>query len=193
MPFPTGRSRGVDQSPAERAVFRCDGAHRIRQERRRSRSAVPRPRSPAPLHRDTAVRKKRPIGRVGLIKDIPGIGRLQSCLPRQEIRLRNLPEELDRRRLHRNRRRLDSTKAVPLNENGDILCKRTSSERNPIQDTIECSRTCAGRWRREREARGLGVPPRLREVLQDVLDADVALVETVARYRIRPETTMIRT
>jgi predicted CoA-substrate-specific enzyme activase len=77
-----------------------------------------------------------------------------------------------------------STKAVLLNENGEILCKSYQlSNGNPIQDTIDMFENL----RRQVEAQGatmevLGVATTgyAKDILKDVLKADVALVETVA-------------
>lgn len=77
-----------------------------------------------------------------------------------------------------------STKAVLLSEHGDVLCKAYQlSHGNPIQDTIELF----GNLRQQAESRGaalhiLGVSTTgyAKDILQKVLHADAALVETVA-------------
>ena len=77
-----------------------------------------------------------------------------------------------------------STKAVLLDENGDILCKAYQlSNGNPIQDTIDMFENL----RRQVEAQGaklevlgVGTTGYAKDILKDVLHADVALVETVA-------------
>jgi predicted CoA-substrate-specific enzyme activase len=77
-----------------------------------------------------------------------------------------------------------STKAVLLSEQGDVLCKAYQlSQGNPIQDTIGL----LGNLRQQVESQGavleiLGVATTgyAKDVLQRVLHADVALVETVA-------------
>ncbi len=77
-----------------------------------------------------------------------------------------------------------STKAVLLNEDGDILCKSYQlSNGNPIQDTIEMFENL----RRQVEAQhaklevlAVGTTGYAKDILKDVLKADVALVETVA-------------
>ncbi len=77
-----------------------------------------------------------------------------------------------------------STKAVLLDENGDILCKSYQlSNGNPIQDTIEMFENL----RKQVEAQhahlqvlGVGTTGYAKDILRDVLNADVALVETVA-------------
>src|SRR3954454_9815261 len=77
-----------------------------------------------------------------------------------------------------------STKAVLLDENGDILCKTYQlSNGNPIQDTIDMFENL----RKQVEAQnahlqvlGVGTTGYAKDVLKDVLKADVALVETVA-------------
>ena len=77
-----------------------------------------------------------------------------------------------------------STKAVLLSENGDLLCKAYQlSEGNPVEDTKQLF----GRLRQQVESQGaqldvLGVATTgyAKDILRDVLHADVALVETVA-------------
>jgi activator of 2-hydroxyglutaryl-CoA dehydratase/predicted nucleotide-binding protein (sugar kinase/HSP70/actin superfamily) len=77
-----------------------------------------------------------------------------------------------------------STKAVLLSEEGDLLAKAYRLSRgNPIQDTIDL----VGDLERQVEAcgarltvAGAGTTGYAKDILRDVLDADVALVETVA-------------
>ena len=77
-----------------------------------------------------------------------------------------------------------STKAVLLDDRGDILCKAYQlSNGNPIQDTIEMFENL----RRQVEAQnaklevlGVATTGYAKDILKDVLHADVALVETVA-------------
>ena len=77
-----------------------------------------------------------------------------------------------------------STKAVLIDEQGDILCKVYQlSNGNPIQDTIDMFEGL----RKQVEAQGahlhvmgVGTTGYAKDVLKDVLKADVALVETVA-------------
>jgi len=77
-----------------------------------------------------------------------------------------------------------STKAVLLGKSGEILCKAYQlSNGNPIQDTIEMF----DRLREQVETRGaslevlgVGTTGYAKDILRDVLNADVALVETVA-------------
>jgi predicted CoA-substrate-specific enzyme activase len=77
-----------------------------------------------------------------------------------------------------------STKAVLMSETGDILCKAYQlSNGNPIQDTIEMFENLRGQVE-EQGARldvlGVGTTGYAKDILKDVLHADVALVETVA-------------
>jgi len=77
-----------------------------------------------------------------------------------------------------------STKAVLLGKSGEILCKAYQlSNGNPIQDTIEMFE----KLREQVEGRGaslevlgVGTTGYAKDILRDVLKADVALVETVA-------------
>ncbi len=77
-----------------------------------------------------------------------------------------------------------STKAVLLNEEGDILCKSYQlSNGNPIQDTIEMFESLRGQVEEQgatMEVLGVATTGYAKDILKDVLKADVALVETVA-------------
>src|ERR1700751_398366 len=77
-----------------------------------------------------------------------------------------------------------STKAVLLDEKGDILCKSYQlSNGNPIQDTIEMFENLGGQVEAQNaklEVLGVATTGYAKDILKDVLKADVALVETVA-------------
>ncbi|MFN0172475.1 MAG: BadF/BadG/BcrA/BcrD ATPase family protein [Bryobacteraceae bacterium] len=77
-----------------------------------------------------------------------------------------------------------STKGVVLNENGDILVKSYQlSKGNPIEDTkdiFEDLRRQVESQNAKMEVLGVGTTGYAKDVLRDVLKADVALVETVA-------------
>jgi predicted CoA-substrate-specific enzyme activase len=77
-----------------------------------------------------------------------------------------------------------STKAVLLDENGDILCKSYQlSNGNPIQDTIEMFENLRKQVEGQNaklEVLGVATTGYAKDILKDVLNADVALVETVA-------------
>ncbi|MGC1371843.1 MAG: BadF/BadG/BcrA/BcrD ATPase family protein, partial [Candidatus Sulfotelmatobacter sp.] len=77
-----------------------------------------------------------------------------------------------------------STKAVLLDENGDILCKSYQlSNGNPIQDTIEMFENLRKEVEGQNaklEVLGVATTGYAKDILKDVLKADVALVETVA-------------
>src|SRR5882724_6672746 len=77
-----------------------------------------------------------------------------------------------------------STKAVLLDENGDILCKAYQlSNGNPIQDTIETFENLRGQVEAQNaklEVLGVATTGYAKDILRDVLKADVALVGTVA-------------
>jgi predicted CoA-substrate-specific enzyme activase len=77
-----------------------------------------------------------------------------------------------------------STKAVLIDENGDLLCKAYQlSNGNPIQDTIEMFESLRGRVEKQNaklEVLGVATTGYAKDILKDVLKADVALVETVA-------------
>ena len=71
-----------------------------------------------------------------------------------------------------------------LDENGDILCKSYQlSNGNPIQDTIEMFENLRGQVEAQNaklEVLGVATTGYAKDILKDVLNADVALVETVA-------------
>jgi predicted CoA-substrate-specific enzyme activase len=77
-----------------------------------------------------------------------------------------------------------STKAALLDENGDILCKAYQlSNGNPIQDTLEMFENLRGQVEGQSaklEVLGVATTGYAKDILKDVLKADVALVETVA-------------
>jgi len=77
-----------------------------------------------------------------------------------------------------------STKAVLLDEGGNILCKSYQlSNGNPIQDTIEMFEALRGQVEGQHaklEVLGVATTGYAKDILKDVLKADVALVETVA-------------
>src|SRR5215468_7276012 len=77
-----------------------------------------------------------------------------------------------------------STKAVVLSQEGDVLCKAYQlSNGNPIQDTIEMFEKLREQIESKGaalEVLGVGTTGYAKDILKDVLNADVALVETVA-------------
>ncbi len=77
-----------------------------------------------------------------------------------------------------------STKAVVLGKDGDIVCKTYQlSNGNPIQDTIEMFEKLREQIESKGaslEVLGVGTTGYAKDILKDVLNADVALVETVA-------------
>jgi activator of 2-hydroxyglutaryl-CoA dehydratase/predicted nucleotide-binding protein (sugar kinase/HSP70/actin superfamily) len=77
-----------------------------------------------------------------------------------------------------------STKAVLLSTDGDVLCKVYQlSKGNPIQDTIEMFDGLRAQVERAGailEVLGVGTTGYAKDILKDVLQADAALVETVA-------------
>src|SRR5579872_5229329 len=77
-----------------------------------------------------------------------------------------------------------STKAVLLSEEGQILCKSYQlSNGNPIQDTIDMFESLRGQVEAQgakMEVLGVATTGYAKDILKDVLKADVGLVETVA-------------
>jgi len=88
-----------------------------------------------------------------------------------------------------------STKAVLLSETGDVLAKAYRlSAGNPIEDTIAVLGGLAEQVERQGatlEVLGVGTTGYAKDILRDVLQADVALVETVAHaesaLRLHPD------
>src|SRR5437868_4242741 len=78
-----------------------------------------------------------------------------------------------------------STKAVLLDEKGDILCKAYQlSNGNPIQDTLEMFENLRGQVEGQNaklEVLGVATTGYAKDILKDVLKADVAVVQTVAQ------------
>jgi predicted CoA-substrate-specific enzyme activase len=77
-----------------------------------------------------------------------------------------------------------STKAVLLDEHGNVLTKAYQlSNGNPIQDTIDMFENLRGQVEKQNaklEVLGVATTGYAKDILKDVLKADVALVETVA-------------
>ncbi|MEW5975572.1 MAG: BadF/BadG/BcrA/BcrD ATPase family protein [Acidobacteriota bacterium] len=77
-----------------------------------------------------------------------------------------------------------STKAVLLSEDGDVLCKAYQlSNGNPIQDTIDMFENLRHQVESQQatmDVLGVATTGYAKDILKDVLKADVALVETVA-------------
>jgi len=77
-----------------------------------------------------------------------------------------------------------STKAALLSENGDLLCKAYQlSQGNPIEDTKEVFESLRHQVESQGarlEVLGVATTGYAKDILRDVLHADVALVETVA-------------
>ena len=77
-----------------------------------------------------------------------------------------------------------STKAVLLSESGDLLCKAYQlSQGNPIEDTKQLFASLRQQVESQGallEVLGVGTTGYAKDILHDVLHADVALVETVA-------------
>ncbi len=84
-----------------------------------------------------------------------------------------------------------STKAVLLDENGDILCKSYQlSNGNPIQDTIEMFENLRGQVEAQKaklEVLGVATTGYAKDILKDVLHADVALGRDCRSHGISPQ------
>ena len=184
--FPQGSKPGrTDQGAAERAIFRGARRDRIRQGRGRLRRLLPRRRSAGPLHRIRPPGREGQVGRLG-----PGEEPTTSSTTFQRAyrRKKFIPATFQKGQTVGGFVGIDggstSTKAVLLDEKGDILCKAYQlSNGNPIQDTIEMFENLRGQVEAQGaklEVLGVGTTGYAKDILKDVLKADVALVETVA-------------
>lgn len=128
--------------------------------------------------------EKAVSGTKGLVTDAMELDEFKSAYRRRKF----IPAEFTERQEVRGFVGIDggstSTKAVLLSPEGEILCKAYQlSNGNPIQDTIEMFE----KLREQVESRGatmevlgVGTTGYAKDILKDVLHADVALVETVA-------------
>jgi len=123
-------------------------------------------------------------GAKGLIKDAPELDAFKDAYRRKKF----IPATFQKNSTVAGFVGIDggstSTKAVLLDENGDILCKSYQlSNGNPIQDTIEMFENLRKQVEAQNarmEVLGVGTTGYAKDILRDVLKADVALVETVA-------------
>ena len=128
--------------------------------------------------------EKAKSGAGGLIKDAPELDAFKAAFRRKKF----IPATFQKNSTVGGFVGIDggstSTKAVLLNENGDILCKSYQlSNGNPIQDTIEMFENLRGQVEAQNaklEVLGVATTGYAKDILKDVLHADVALVETVA-------------
>ena len=128
--------------------------------------------------------EKAKSGAKGLIKDVPELDAFKQAYRRKKF----IPATFQSGTTVAGFVGVDggstSTKAVLLDENGDILCKSYQlSNGNPIQDTIEMFENLRKQVEAQNarmEVLGVGTTGYAKDILKDVLKADVALVETVA-------------
>jgi predicted CoA-substrate-specific enzyme activase len=128
--------------------------------------------------------EKAKSGATGLIKDVPELDAFKQAYRRKKF----IPATFQSGTTVAGFVGVDggstSTKAVLLDENGDILCKSYQlSNGNPIQDTIEMFENLRKQVEAQNaklEVLGVGTTGYAKDILKDVLKADVALVETVA-------------
>jgi predicted CoA-substrate-specific enzyme activase len=128
--------------------------------------------------------EKAKSGATGLIKDVPELDAFKQAYRRKKF----IPATFQSGTTVAGFVGVDggstSTKAVLLDENGDILCKSYQlSNGNPIQDTIEMFENLRKQVEGQNaklEVLGVGTTGYAKDILKDVLKADVALVETVA-------------
>ena len=128
--------------------------------------------------------EKAKSGAKGLVKDTPELDAFKSAYRRKKF----IPATFQKNSTVGGFIGIDggstSTKAVLLDEQGDILCKAYQlSNGNPIQDTIEMFENLRGQVEAQSaklEVLGVATTGYAKDILKDVLKADVALVETVA-------------
>ena len=128
--------------------------------------------------------EKAKSGAGGLIKDAPELDEFKQVYRRKKF----IPATFQKNSTVGGFIGIDggstSTKAVLLNDQGDILCKSYQlSNGNPIQDTIEMFENLRGQVEAQNarlEVLGVATTGYAKDILKDVLKADVALVETVA-------------
>jgi len=92
---------------------------------------------------------------------------------------------------------LTSTKAVLLDEKGDILLQKPTSSpmATPFKTRSTCLKTCGragGETKRQAGSPGRRHGRVMQDILKDWLKADVALVETVATHESALKFTKIR-
>ena len=128
--------------------------------------------------------EKAKSGAKGLIKDLPELEAFKQAYRRKKF----TPAAFQKNSTVAGFIGIDggstSTKAVLLDENGTILCKSYQlSNGNPIQDTIEMFENLRNQVESQNaklEVLGVATTGYAKDILKDVLKADVALVETVA-------------
>ena len=172
------------QGAAKRAIFRGTRRDRIRQGRGQLRRLLPRRRSARPLHRIRPPGRKGKGRRLGPRERPERARYIQGAYKRKKF----IPATFQKGQTVGGFVGVDggstSTKAVLLDEKGDILCKAYQlSNGNPIQDTIDMFENLRGQVEAQGaklEVLGVGTTGYAKDILKDVLKADVALVETVA-------------
>ena len=179
--------RGTDQGPGKRAVFR--GA-RVRSSSARTKKTTSGATAvPSSLEHYLEFDRARGEGQVRRRR--PGAAATGTCaipsaLHAAEVLARQLFSGTSTvRRLCRRRRRIDLDQGRADGRARRQFSARPISSRTAIRSRtrLRCSRTCAPRWKtRERRLEVLGVATTgyAKDILRDVLKADVALVETVA-------------
>src|SRR6201987_1011985 len=128
--------------------------------------------------------EKAKSGAKGLIKDIPELDAFKQAYRRKKFTAATFQKGSTVGGFVGIDGGSTSTKAVLLDENGTILCKAYQlSNGNPIQDTIEMFENLRGQVEAQSaklEVLGVATTGYAKDILKDVLNADVALVETVA-------------
>ena len=172
--------------PQNAQYFAALGAIEFGKERRRLRGLLPRLRQADPLHRIRTAGREGQVGRQGAGRESGD--ELDRFSSEHYRRKKFTPATVSEGQTVGGFIGIDggstSTKAVLLDENGDILCKAYQlSNGNPIQDTIEMFENLRGQVEAQNaklEVLGVATTGYAKDILKDVLHADVALVETVA-------------
>ena len=180
------RSRLADPGSGERAVLRGAGLGRVRQGRRRSRRRLPRHRKPGMVHERRPPRREAEKGRQRPEQERSRASATSKSAtsPRNLCRRSSSPGQVVEGFMG-----IDggstSTKAVLVDKDKRILVKCYQlSKGNPIEDTQDMFAQPARSRSKNRAPRSkswASAPPATPKTFcRDVLNADVAIVETVA-------------
>ena len=185
------RPEDLIKRPGQRAVLRGLGAVEFgKSEEDDGVGSLPGTREAGMVHQRRPLRRRRPSGRQrGLAKDDGRAGGLQGEVPSQEVRPGDVPAGRGGRRLRRPRRRLDFHQGRAHGQGPQRPRARpTSSPRATRSRTRwrffgSCEQQVADQGA-TLKILGVGTTGYAKDILKDVLGADVALVETVAHTEV---------
>ena len=170
--------------PNNAQILRRARRGRIRQERRRLRGVLPRLRKAGPLHRFRAPGGKAKSGAKGLVAKDGELDVFKEAYRRKKVYAGDVPAKA---RLSAALSALTADRLRPrpcCSTTRRHSCKAYQlSNGNPIQDTIDMFENLRGQVEAQNaklEVLGVATTGYAKDILKDVLHADVALVETVA-------------